>query len=71
MRLHFFTINDIEEYRKNYRYIEPLKKAFIESNLQTIEELDQAFFLITQNLSLICRKAFLNQKFTARQIFQV
>ena len=44
MKLHFFTVNDIEDYRKYYR-IDPLvKKAFEESHPQTKEELDQAFF---------------------------
>ena len=44
MRLHFFTVNDIGDYRKHYRSYSLVKKAFEESHPQNIEELDQAFF---------------------------
>ena len=44
MRLHFFTVNDIEEYRKHYRDEPFVKKIFEETHPQTVEDFDQAFF---------------------------
>ena len=44
MKLHFFTVNDIQDYRKNYRNDSLVQKAFDEAHPQTIEELDQAYF---------------------------
>ena len=44
MRLHFFSVNDIQDYRKNYSSHPSIKKIFKEVNPRTTEELDQAFF---------------------------
>ena len=44
MRLHFFTVNDIEAYRKTYRNNPKVEKIFNEAHPRTIEELDQACF---------------------------
>ena len=45
MKLHFFTVNDINDYRKNYRADAGMQKIFEEANRpQTLEELDQAYF---------------------------
>ena len=45
MRLHFFTVNDINDYRRNYRADAAMKKIYEEANHpQTLEELDQAYF---------------------------
>ena len=44
MRLHFFTVNDIKDYRKHYRDDEYMRKIFNKTLPQTIEELDQAVF---------------------------
>ena len=44
MRAHFFTINDIEDYRKNYR-------DAAEKNSRRIEELDQEHFIRTAKSS--------------------
>ena len=44
MKLHFFTVNDIEDYRKYYPYDLFAKKAFEETHPKTAEEHDQAFF---------------------------
>ena len=45
MRLHFFTVNDINDYRRNYRADAAMKKIYEEANHpQTPEELDQAYF---------------------------
>ena len=44
MKLHFFTVKDIEDYRVHYRNHSLIKRAFEEAHPQTIEELDQAFF---------------------------
>ena len=44
MKLHFFTVNDIEDYRKHYRSSSLAKKIFEETHPQTIEDFDQAFF---------------------------
>ena len=46
MRLHFFSVNDIQEYRKNYKTEPMVKKAFEQSHPRTIEELDQAVFFL-------------------------
>ena len=45
MRLHFFTVNDIEDYRKNYHDTPLIKKILEETRPQTPEDLDQEFFL--------------------------
>ncbi len=44
MRLHFFTVNDIEDYRKNYRYSPEVREIFKQSQAQTSEDFDQEFF---------------------------
>ena len=44
MKLHFFTVKNIEDYRKLYHILSLVKKAFEEAHPQTKEELDQAFF---------------------------
>ena len=44
MRLHFFTVNDIDEYRKHYPHDAAVKDIYNEAHPQTIEELDQAYF---------------------------
>ena len=44
MRLHFFTVNDIQDYRKHYRDNPVIKKLFEEFHPQTLEDLDQAVF---------------------------
>ena len=44
MKLHFFTVNDIQDYRKNYRTEPLVQKAFEEAHPRKIEELDQAYF---------------------------
>ena len=45
MRLHFFTANDIEDYRKHYPH-HPLAKEIVEKfHPRTTEDLDQEFFL--------------------------
>ena len=45
MRLHFFTVNDIEDYRKHYPH-HPLAKEIVEKfHPRTTEDLDQEFFL--------------------------
>ena len=44
MRLHFFTVNDIEDYRKNYRYSPEAREIFKQSQTQTSEDFDQEFF---------------------------
>ncbi len=44
MKVHFFTVRNIEDYRKHYRYYPLVKEVFEELHPQTIEELDQAFF---------------------------
>ena len=44
MKLHFFTLKDIEDYRKIYPHNSAAKKALKEANPHTPEELDQAFF---------------------------
>ena len=44
MKLHFFTVNDIEDYRKHYKNNGLVKKAIEEVHPKTKEELDQAFF---------------------------
>ena len=45
MKLHFFTVRNIEDYRKFYRFDPLVKQAFDEMHPQTKEDLDQAFFL--------------------------
>ena len=47
MRIHFFTVNNIEDYRKHYKTHSPAKKIFQEQHLQTIEDFDQIFFSLT------------------------
>ena len=44
MRIHFFTVNDIQDYRKVYPENSMVKEAFKEAHPRTIEELDQAYF---------------------------
>ena len=44
MRLHFFTVNDIQDYRKHYKTESLIKKILEEAHPQTIRDLDQAFF---------------------------
>ena len=45
MRLHFFTVNNIEDYRKLYKDYWLVKKIIEEQNPRTVEDLDQLFFL--------------------------
>ena len=71
MRLHFFTVNDIEDYRKTYRYNPSVKKIFEEAHPQTIEELDQAFFFVLQKIRLMFPTEFLNRKFMATRALRV
>ena len=44
MRVHFFTINDIENYRKNYRCSSEARELIKKSKAQTKEDFDQEFF---------------------------
>ena len=44
MRLHFFTVNDIEDYRKHYGTYYLAKKTFDEAHPRTPEDFDQEFF---------------------------
>ena len=44
MKLHFFTLKDIEDYRKIYPRSSVVKRAIEEAHPHTLEELDQAFF---------------------------
>ncbi|MBR4641840.1 MAG: autotransporter strand-loop-strand O-heptosyltransferase [Selenomonadaceae bacterium] len=44
MKLHFFTVNDIEDYRKSYRFSTEGKKLIKESKARTKEDFDQEFF---------------------------
>ena len=44
MKLHFFTVNDIEDYRKHYKTERLIQKIVEEVHPRTIEELDQAYF---------------------------
>ena len=43
MKLHFFTVRDIEDYRKFYPLDPMAKQVFDEMHPQTIEDMDQAF----------------------------
>ncbi|MBR3499167.1 MAG: hypothetical protein IKO05_09265 [Selenomonadaceae bacterium] len=47
MRLHFFTVNKIDDYRKHYSIHSQAKKIFQEQHLQAIEDFDQIFFSLT------------------------
>ncbi|MBQ9497858.1 MAG: autotransporter strand-loop-strand O-heptosyltransferase [Selenomonadaceae bacterium] len=44
MKLHFFTVNEIDEYRKHYRHDAAVKDIYNAAHPQTLEELDQAYF---------------------------
>ena len=44
MKLHFFTVNDIEDYHKNYRFSGEAVALVKKSTLQTKEDFDQEFF---------------------------
>ena len=44
MKLHFFTLKDIEDYRARYPRSPVIKQAIEEAHPRTPEELDQAFF---------------------------
>ena len=44
MRLHFFTVNDIEDYRKNYRFAGEAHDVKKKSSARTKDEFDQEFF---------------------------
>ena len=44
MRLHFFTVNDIEDYHKNYRFSVEARELIKNSKAQTTEDFDQEFF---------------------------
>ena len=44
MKLHFFTVNDIEDFRKNYRFAGEMKDFKKISTARTAEEFDQEFF---------------------------
>lgn len=44
MKLHFFTANDIKDYRRNYQSWPSAEKLFQEFHPQTIEDFDQIFF---------------------------
>ena len=44
MKLHFFTVSNIEDYRKQYPYYYLAKEVFEEVHPQSIEEHDQAIF---------------------------
>ena len=44
MRLHFFTVNDIEDYRKNYRFAVETKVVAKKTDVRTQDEFDQEFF---------------------------
>ena len=44
MKLHFFTVNKAEEYRKHYKTHSLAKKIFEEYHPQTPEDFDQLFF---------------------------
>ena len=44
MKLHFFTVNDIQDYRKHYLRDLLVNNVFNELHPQTVEDLDQAVF---------------------------
>ena len=44
MKLHFFTANDIKDYRRHYQSWTSAEKLFKEFHPQTIEDFDQMFF---------------------------
>ena len=44
MRLHFFTLGNIEDFRKQYPNYDAARRAVEEAHPRTPEELDQAFF---------------------------
>ena len=44
MKLHFFTVNDIQDYRKHYPDDPTIKKICEDLHPRTIEDLDQIFF---------------------------
>ena len=44
MKLHFFTVNDIEDYRKHYRFAGEAQCFKKITTARTPEEFDQEFF---------------------------
>ena len=44
MKLHFFTVNNIEDYRSNYRFSAEAQEIIKNSKAQTKEDFDQEFF---------------------------
>ena len=44
MKLHFFTVNEIDEYRKHYPRDAAVKDIYNAAHPTTLEELDQAYF---------------------------
>ena len=44
MRLHFFTVRDIEDYHKSYKYSGEVRDFLKKATARTVEEFDQEFF---------------------------